>query len=82
MKHFLTKHAQERMTERSIDIKIIESALADPTKIEYDGNGTCLIKKLFLKNNSPRLLLLAGKIENNQFKIFTVIETSKVKKYI
>ena len=82
MKYLLTKHAQERMAERSIDINIIESALVDPTKIEYDGNGSCLIKKLFLKNNSPRLLLIAGKIENNQIKIFTVIETSKIKKYL
>lgn len=82
MQYTLTKHAKERMEERSINLRAIESALANPTEIKYNANKTCLIKKLYRKDNSLKLLLIAGERQNNRLKIFTVIETSKIKKYL
>ena len=82
MKYFLTKHAKERMAERLIPERIIASAIANPTSILYDDNGRLLIKKLYRKRNKERLLLIAGEITEDKLKVITVIDTSKINKYL
>lgn len=82
MRYFFTHHAAERMEERSISKKIIDSAFAKPTKVLYDNNNRILIKKLYKKGGVNRLLMIIGKLEKGDFKIITIIETSKVRKYL
>lgn len=82
MKYFLTHHASERMKERSISKKLIDLAFANPTKVLYDDNDGVLIKKLCKRKGVDRLLIIAGKVEKGDIKIITVIETSKINKYL
>lgn len=82
MKYVITSHAKQRMVERSISVAAVENALQNPTKVLYDDVGRLLIKKLYRKGDKTRLLLVAGEKMGDKFKIITVIETSKVKKYL
>ena len=65
-----------------ISIELIEEALAYPDKVSYDGKGRMLIKKLYERNGGKRLLIIAGEQEGDTFVIVTVIDTSKIKKYL
>ena len=82
MDYELTVHARQRMKERSIAVSVIEQAITNPTKILIDAKGIMLIKKLVILKSKQRLLLIAGQVRENKLKIFTVIDTSKVKKYL
>ncbi|MDP3792175.1 MAG: DUF4258 domain-containing protein [bacterium] len=82
MRYFFTRHALERMEERSISKKIIDSAFAKPTKVSYDYNNLILIKKQYKRRGTDRLLMIVGKLEKGDFKIITIIETSKIRKYL
>ena len=82
MEYLLTPHAKARLAERSIPEKLIGEALWNPTAVSYNGHGRMLIKKLYRKRRRERLLLIAGEMMNSTLKIITVIDTSKVKKYL
>ncbi|MFI5205451.1 MAG: DUF4258 domain-containing protein [Candidatus Paceibacterales bacterium] len=82
MEHELTLHARQRMQERSIPLRLVEQGIANPDKISIDAKGVMLLKKVLLIKGRQRLLLIAGQIVGKRFKIFTVIDTSKVKKYL
>ena len=75
-------HAKERMAERSISERVIKEALQNPTNILYDDKDRLMVKKLYKKRGKERLLLIAGEMAKNRFEIITVIDTSKVKKYL
>ena len=81
-KYFLTSYAKLRMTERKISKVLLEDALSRPTKIMYDEKGKIMIKKLYIKAGRTRLLLVVTEVILNKFKIITIIDTSKVKKYL
>jgi len=70
------------MTERFIPERIIANAITNPTSILYDDNDRLLIKKLYRKRNKERLLLIAGEMIEDKLKIITVIDTSKINKYL
>ncbi|MBU4298647.1 DUF4258 domain-containing protein [Patescibacteria group bacterium] len=80
--YIIKPHAQKRMTERSIPEKLIKESLRNPTKILYDTQNRLLIKKLYKKHGKERLLLIVGEMINNKLEIITVIDTSKVQKYL
>ena len=82
MDYKLTAHARQRMRERNISIELIEKAISNPTKISVDNKGVLVLKKTVLIKDKQRLLIIAGEIIENKFKIFTVIDTSKIKKYL
>lgn len=82
MKYQLTVHARTRMKERVISEHLVQQTLDMPTKISADSQGNKLYKKLYFLKGKQRLLLLAGKLSGKKFKIFTVIETSKISKYL
>ena len=82
MEYELTNHAKKRMAERNISGKLLRDALQKPTKVLYDKSHKLLIKKLYIQKNQERLLLIAGRTMHGKLKIFTVIDTSKVKKYL
>ena len=70
------------MRERLISIQLIEEALAHPDKVSYDEKGRILVKKLYERNGGKRLLLIIAVNKDDALKIITVIDTSKVKKYL
>ena len=78
--HF-TKHTKERMAERAISEKRILVALKKPTRVLKD-DGRYLIKKLYKKKGKPRLLLIAIERTKQAMTVITVIDTSKVRKYL
>lgn len=82
MKVVFTRHARERMKERLISREDVVEALENPTKVGYDKDGKILVKKTYQKEGKERLLLIVGRISRETFKIITIIDSSKVKKYL
>ncbi len=82
MLYTLKPHARMRMRERKITERIIKDALDNPTKIEYDTKGRVLFKKLYHSNEKERLLLIVGERRGDLTEIITIIDTTKVKKYL
>ena len=76
------KNSQARARERLISEAAIAYALENPTKVGYDAKGRLLIKKLYQRGGKERLLLLVGEIVENTLEIITIVDTSKVKKYL
>ena len=69
------------MIERSISERVVNDAIENPTKVLYD-DGRVLFKKLYKNKGIDRLLLIAGEPRKDILEIITVIETSKIKKYL
>lgn len=82
MKFVIKPHALEKMGRRSIPKWLVAEALSRPTKIMYDREGRLMFKKLYTKNNEERLLLVVVEIIRRRLEVITVIETSKVRKYL
>ena len=82
MRYILKPHARMRMRERKITESIIKDALDNPTKIEYDTRGRVLFKKLYQRNGKERLLFMVGEGRGDLIEIITIIDTTKVKKYL
>ena len=70
------------MKERKIQKRLLESAFRAPTDVLPDRKGKFLIKKVYRKSGKARLLLIVGEVNDRELRIITVIETSKVKKYL
>jgi len=70
------------MKERGITIKLVRNAVAEPTKMLYDKKGRVLFKKLYKKAGTIRLLMVAGAPDKNVLRVITVIDTSKIRKYL
>ena len=71
------------MRERNISRRLIEESLDDPTDIGTDGEGKVLIKKRYQRLGKVRLLLIVGEfMQGDIFKVITIIETSKIDKYL
>lgn len=81
MDYELTRHARERMVERHISEKLLESAFQHPTKVLYDESGKIMFKKLYGRANS-RLLIIVCERRQDKLKIITIIDTSKPTKYL
>lgn len=82
IRYIITPHAKKRMRERIISEQLIRDALREPTRMLYDTKERILIKKLYKKNGRDRLLLIAGEMSEKTLEIITVIDTSKVRKYL
>lgn len=70
------------MAERLIPDKLIAGTLRNPTKVLYDSKGRLLFKKLYQKKGQTRLLLIVGIKTDDNLRIITVIDTSKIRKYL
>ena len=81
-RYILTAHAKERMRERAIPAQLIRDALRNPTNVSYNVHRQLLIKKLYKRKGNERLLLMVVERAGDQLKIITVIDTSKIKKYL
>lgn len=82
MDYYLTKHAKQRMAERLVSAKLLDEALHNPTDVLYDNDGRILYKYMYTKENAKRLLIIVMIPEKNRAKVITVIDTSKVRKYL
>lgn len=82
MRYIIKPHAKTRARERLISETAIADALENPTKVGYNAEGRLLVKKLYRRGGKERLLLLVGEIVENTLEIITIIDTSKVKKYL
>ena len=80
MDYELTRHAKERMVERRISEKLLESAVLRPNKVLYDEKDKIMFKKLYA--GDKRLLIVVAERAKNHLKIITIIDTSQVKKYL
>ncbi|OGF63969.1 hypothetical protein A2661_02305 [Candidatus Giovannonibacteria bacterium RIFCSPHIGHO2_01_FULL_45_24] len=80
MDYELTRHAKERMAERRISEKLLESAILHPNKVLYDEKDKIMFKKLYA--GDKRLLIVVAERVKNRLKIITIIDTSQVKKYL
>ena len=78
----LTKHAKGRLNERAIPASKLEESLSSPDSVGYDSKGHFLIKKGFVIKKKSRVLLIAGVFRGKVFRILTVIDSSKVNKYL
>lgn len=80
----MTEHAKKRIRERKISEKFIKEVLENPTKIHRDSKNKdrVLFKKLYLKRGLRKLLLVIGEVEKDKLKIITIIDTSKISKYL
>ena len=82
MHYVLSDHAQLRMTRRKISKQLITDAIEHPTKISYDVRGRLLMVYRYQKGNKFRLLLISEVYRDTIFRVITVIDTTKVKKYL
>lgn len=82
MDYYLTKHAKLRMAERSVSAQLLNDALHNPTEVLYDNGGRMLYKYMYTIENVKRLLMVVAIKEKDKVKIITVIDTSKVRKYL
>ena len=82
MEYYLTRHAREKLAERSVSIATLEGALFSPTEVRTDGKGKQLFVKLYRRSGKERLLLVVVVREGAGLKIITAIDTSKVRKYL
>src|SRR3989338_6738662 len=78
-----SNHMRECVCERGKTLNvIIKEALDNPTKIEYDKKRRVLFKKLYHSNGKERRLLIVGERRGDVTEIITIIDTTKVKKYL
>jgi len=82
MEFVIKPHALEKMRSRKVPKWLIAEALSRPTKVMNDRQSKLMFKKLYVRNNKQRLLLVVAEPVKNHLEIIMVIETSKVKKYL
>lgn len=82
MEYIIKPHARKRMQERSISEQVVKDALDSPTKVSYDSRERILIKKLYSRGGKKRLLLVVCDKVEHVLEIITIIDTSKIKKYL
>jgi len=79
-------HALKRMKERGIKQEDVEKFIRNPDKIEISkiNRNRFLIKKIYYNKiyRKDHLIMIIGEREDNSFKIITIIDTSKISKYI
>lgn len=82
MKYVFTGHALRRMRERAITRRRVVEVLQGSAHMLYDERGRFLVKSVYKRQGKARLLLIVGEHTPRVCTIITVIETSKVKKYL
>lgn len=70
------------MKERAVSPNVVRDCLQNPDKVSYDEKGRYLLKKRYNKSGKQRLLMVAVERKGNMYIVITVIDTSKVKKYL
>lgn len=74
-----TMHAINRIEERGIMLRDVVVCLNSPDKVDQKGE-LIYFKKLYKENK--RLLICVCSVDTDSCKIVTVIDTSKISKYL
>lgn len=86
MKIKFTKHAIGRMKERGLNKNIVEEFIKSPDKIANSNinERRFLIKKIYYhkKYKKDHLLMMICEKEKDVLTVITIIDTSKISKYI
>lgn len=78
-------HALLRMAERNISRALIEQVIEQPDKIERSVKDTrrLLFKKKYIHDSvGERLLIVVAEESGNIVVVVTIIDTSKIQKYL
>ncbi len=86
MRIILTDHARQRAEERWITVREIESVIKFPDRIARDRRNPELVlfKKVYYhkKLKKRHLLILICDLGADLIRVITIIDTSKVTKYL
>lgn len=86
MKVIFTEHAKKRIRERNLSIKKVKTFIANPDSIEPSSKNSrrFLLKKLYFhpRFQKQHLFMAICEQEKEGLVIVTIIDTSKIKKYI
>lgn len=86
MKVKFSKHALERMDERGIKQSDVEKFIVFPDKIEISSinKNRFLFKKVYFhkKYKKDHILMIICEKESGAIRVITIIDTSKISKYI
>lgn len=86
MKVKFSEHALKRMHERGIKQSDVEKFLVFPDKIEVSSidKSRFLFKKVYYhkKYKKDHILMMICEKENGAIRVITIIDTSKISKYI
>jgi len=79
-----SNHALQRMQERSISESIVYDIIYDPQKLEQSQKNQqrFIAKKVYYNKKFAKNHLLVYEIENSMIKVITIIDTSKIQKYL
>ncbi|MBI4135407.1 DUF4258 domain-containing protein [Candidatus Uhrbacteria bacterium] len=81
-----TKHARERIAERGITNDQIEQAIEFPDKIGRSvfNHARFIVKKIYFNTNLAKkhLLMIIYEEKRNEVQVITIIDTSKIDKYL
>lgn len=81
-----TKHARERMAERGITEDRVEQAIKVPDKIGRSvlNHARFLIKKVYFNETLAKkhLLMIIYEEKGNEVYVITLVDTSKIEKYL
>ena len=79
-------HALQRLAEREIRKEVALNALENPDKVEMSSQNQrrLLFKKLYYNQTFKRdhLLMLICEKKDDRLEIVTIIDTSKISKYL
>lgn len=82
MHYQLTQHALQRMQERGISFSVLEETLASPDQIWYEEGVKVQFRKRITQDSKEFLLIAVAVHNEGLLRIITVIQTSKIKKYL
>jgi hypothetical protein len=74
-------HARERLVEREIDKKLVETAIKESDQIITIGKQKIFHKRYYNANNKEYLLRIFTEEHINKIYIRSVYRTSKINKY-
>jgi hypothetical protein len=78
-------HALLRMAERNIHRSLVERVIEQPDKVEHSVKdaGRLLFKKKYMRGSvGERLLIVVAEKDNNAMVVITIIDTSRIQKYL
>jgi hypothetical protein len=85
-KIIFSNHAIVRMEERFVSRQIAIDAIENPDKIEKSFQEDCriLVKKVYFNKSLKRdhLLIIVCEISLDKIEVITIIDTSKISKYL
>lgn len=82
-----SKHALQRMQERYVKKAVVYDVITNPQKLEQSLNNQqrFIAKKIYYNEKLLKthlLMVIYGVMEESVIEVITIIDTSKIKKYL